>query len=172
MSSQEHFKLFDGAFSVTPANKGVKNLSVSIDNKSFLNSFKKDKIHHHVTNSSNLTKHFNSLENSHSKEKGDSLTSKVLLTETLQNRVHANRERVKTLNSFFSKNDHETIYIKPLMTETGTLNSKSFKLSDVKKVPYKFFQSTNKGKSYTKQDNYIFQIVLKQMYLQYILLFF
>jgi len=105
-----------------------------------------------------LTKHHNFFENSHSKDKGEAVVNKVLFTETLQNTIHAGKERLRTLNSFFNKNENDTLLFKHMMTETGTINNKNFKLSDIKKIPLKFLDINKKRKHSTKKESYIFQI--------------
>ncbi len=44
------------------------------------------------------------------------------------------------------------------MTETGTINNKNFKLSDLNKIPLKYMDMNKKRKHSTKKESYIFQI--------------
>lgn len=147
-------------FSNTPSNRGFKNLSISIENRSYGMSFKKDSANQPHAKSSSKAAPGQNVEKSVSRERNDSNTNKILHTENNQSSLKANQDRIKTLNSFFSRKDREA-ESQPMMTETGIFSKKGFRPSDVKRAPYKLIDplsKTKKSASLKPTEVFSFQI--------------
>ena len=121
----------------TPMNKGLKNLSISIEKTLYGSSFRKEPFQQSNNKSiSKVSHHF--FEKSKSKGKD---SKKILLAENLETTFKANKERIKTLNSLSNKIEME---VTNLVTDTQNSKYKFFRQSETKKNNIRFQEDSIK----------------------------